>query len=378
MAEQMIETPAPVETPAAPAAPAVGLHEMSRKERDSFLADGTIPTRETKPVSDGGDAADADSSTAPVEGKKTAETAAKDVKAASEPAAPAKDKKARNSEENRVQELLTDRQRERERADRAERRQQELEDRLNALERGSKADGKKDSSTTDQPSEPKWKQLLAAKEFPKIEDFADPNEWQAATVAFAQQQFEQGLASREQQTAETQRTTEIAQQAFKRGASEIEADPTILDRIHPALEGLKAARSLPADQVGPPHFAKDVILFETEKPLALMAFYSTPEGQQEWADMMRSDARGIQRTIIARELKLGSVPQGEAAAPAKEKPAAKTFTKAPAPPDKEGPKGAVPADQVGAAVGTGDFDAFQAGMDERDPASTKRWGRRRG
>lgn len=363
-----------------PEAPPARFDELSKADRDAFLRDGKIPAQKDKAtVSDD----DADSSTAPAEGQKVAETAAKDVKAASEPAAPAKGKKdARNNEESRIKEVLTDRDRERERATRAERQNDDLRRRLDALEQGSKSDGKRDSSTKEPTSEPKWKEVAASREFPKIEDFENPNEWAAAVHLHTQQQIETALSQRDQASTETTHQREIAHAAFTRGATEIEADPTILERIHPELEALPAARAITAAGRQPTvdHHIKDTILFESEKPLAMMAFYSTPEGQAEWGALRGMDERGRQRTIIAREVKLGATtPQGDATAKGEKKPAAvvKTFTQSPAPPEKEGPKGAVASDAADSAVKTGDFANFQAEMDSRGDPAVRRYGRRR-
>ena len=359
-----------------PEAPSVGLHEMTRPERDQFLRDGKAPTREPK-VSD--DAADP--STAPAEGKKAAETAATKDAPASETGKPGKDKKARNSEENRVSELLEDRKRERERADRLDREARDLRTRLDALERGSKTDGKPDSSTKDQPSEPKWKQTAADKAFPKISDFESPDEWAAAVTEYTRAQIESGLSAKERESAEVMQTRQVAERAFTKGAAEVEADPTILDRIHPELEALPGSRAVRAAGGTPNinHHIKDQVLLESERPLGLLAFYSTPEGQREWHAMRQMDERGIVRTIVAREHQLGaSVTPGEATAKGEKKPAAKTFTKAPNPPEKEGPKGAQATDGAKAAVETGDFAEFERKMDAQGDGLTRRFGRRRG
>ena len=359
-----------------PEAPAVGLHEMTRPERDQFLRDGKAPTREPKFSDD-----DADSSTAPAEGKKAAETAAKEKPAASETATPAKDKKARNSEENRVSELLEDRKRERERADLVARENRELRTRLDALERGSKSDGKTDSSTKEQPSEPSWKKTAADKAFPKISDFESPDEWAAAVTEYTRAQIESGLSAKETQSAEEMQVRQTAERAFSKGAAEVEADPTILDRIHPELEALPGSRAVRATGGEPNinHHIKDQVLLESERPLGLLAFYSTPDGQREWHAMRGMDERGIVRTIIAREHQLGaSVTPGEATAKGDKKPMAKTFTKAPNPPEKEGPKGAQATDGAESAVKTGDFAEFERKMDAQGDGLTRRFGRRRG
>ena len=368
------ETPTAAATVVTPEAPSVGLHEMTRPERDQFLRDGKAPTREPKPDSDGGTAVDGDSSAPPADGKKAAEIAAKDTKAASEPAESAKDKKARNSEGNRVKELLAERERER---SEFARERHEMRQRLESLERSLKSDGKPDSSTTKQPSEPKHKQYAADKAFPKINDFESPDEWAAAVAVFTEQKIESVLSQRDNQSAESQVVRQVAERAFSRGAAEVEADPAILDRIHPELEALPGARAVRAAGHEPNinHLIKDQVLLESERPLGLMAFYSTPEGQREWDAMRRMDERGITRTIVAREHALGTVSRSEPAP--EKKPAAKTFTKTPNPPEKEGPKGAKATDGAESAVQTGDFAEFERTMDARGDGLSRRFGRRR-
>lgn len=371
---ETVETPAATEVVTSEA-PAQGLHEMSKADRDAFLRDGKVPATEKK--ADKGSDDKADSSTAPAEGEKAAETAASKVKPASEPGAPAKDKKARNSEENRVNELLEERKRDRELGSRLQRDNDDLRKRLDALER-QKSDGTKASSTDGKPDEPKWKAVAAAKEFPKIEDFDSPNEWAAAVHLHTQQTIESALSAKETAATEQSEHRQVLDQAYAKGASEIEADPTVLDRIDPGLENLKASRHLPADQRNKATDTKDFILYDMDKPLGLMAFYSTDEGRQEWAKMMSMDGRGIQRTIIARELSFGSVPQGDAAKATEKKAVVKNFTKAPTPPEKEGPKGALSTDGAKSAVESGDFAAFQAEMDAKGDGMSRRYGRRAG
>jgi hypothetical protein len=194
-----------------------------------------------------------------------------------------------------------------------------------------------------------------------------------------QQTIESTLSQREQQSTEMQQVRAVAEKSFTHGLSEIEADPTLMDRIDPGLENLPGARAVKAAGQEPNvnHYIKDTILFETERPVGLMAFYSTPEGKQEWAAMRGMTETARLRTILAREIRLGTTaPQGDATKGEK-KAVVKTFTKAPAPTEKEGPKGAVATDGADSAVKTGDYAALERELDARGDGLSRRWGRRR-
>lgn len=377
------ETGTQTDTTTAPDAPSKGFHELSKDERREFLETGKAPGAKAS------DGKTADSSTAPADGKKAAGTAAKDAPA-SEPGKPDASKKARNSEENRVNELLEDRKRERDRADRLQRDHDELKKRLDALEHSKpKADGTTDSSTTADPSEPKWKKYRAMKDAPKIADFDDPDDWGAAMSVFvaeqvAKEQAVSVVAERDRVSSEEAAVHQEMQRVIETAATRLEADeqahPDLKAKVDPGLKSLLPTRMLPEGT--PPtaaNFAKDCIVFESDYPLQLHAFYSTPDGQAEWAQMMRLDRRGIERTIARRDLSFSApATSGEAATANTQKAVSKTFTKTPPPPDKNGPKGNVVDDNAEAAVKTGDFGAFQRELDERDPGTRRRYGIRRG
>lgn len=378
-AEPEVTTADSTEAPAEAEGPSHGVGEMSKDERREWLATGKMPDRDKK-ASD----APADSSTAPAKDQKAAEIAAKGKKAASEPAAPAKDKpKARNAEENRVAELLEDRRRERERADLALRRATELETRLAALEK-SKTDGKEDSSTkADATGKAKASfKDLREQGAPDINDFDDPNEWAAAVIEFAHNRTAQELTTREQQAAEaarfSQEVDQVITMAVGRLEKEEQAFPHLKEQVDPGFRKVVPARLLPkGEQLGPHHVAKDFIAFEMDHPLQLSAFYSTPEGQAEWSQIMQMrSARDIERTIARRDLSFGlPKSQGEGTGEGK-KPAPKTFTKTPPPPAQVGPKGAAAADKAESAVKSGDFETFRAELDAREGVQ-RQYGRRR-
>lgn len=352
--------------------PSAGLHELSKADRDSFYSTGKLPTKTTD-TDDG-----ADSSTAP-SGEQSDATASKTA-AASEPAKPAKDKKVARNADERVTELLTDRTRERDRADRAERELDAMKQRLSALEK-PKQDAKADSSPAADPSQPEWKKFRGLPGAPKIADFTGEDaledfiEAKALFIAkqISKEQVDGTLSARDQQSAEhaeAQRHMEtVVNTAASRLEAEEKADPTLKDKVDPKFRALVPARFVPDGQaVGPHHYAKDFILFESEKPGALSVFYSSAEGQAEWQRMMTMPRRQLERTLIARELALGPSSQG---GPASASAAAKTFTKTPAPPEHAGKKPAHVGDPVEKAVQKGDFREFMRGMDEREGVTSR-------
>ena len=354
--------------------PSAGLHEMSKADRDSFYSTGKLPDTTTTDTKD----AAADSSTA-TPGEQAAEIAAKDKAPASETGKPAKDKKARNAEDNRVTELLTDRQRERQRADRAERELDSMRQRLEALEK-PKADGKKpDSSTAADPSEPEHKKYLAMPGAPKADQFdGDLDGYVAAMGAFIAKQIAREEATgviteRETQQAEyaaAEREMEtVITQAATRLQAEEQAFPQLKEKVHPRLKAITPARLLSEGQaIGPHHYAKDQMSFESEHPLQLHAFYSSDEGLAEWQSMMRMGPKQIERTILARDLSFRTSSQGDGKPAAV---AAKTFTKAPPPPENPGKKPASVGDPAEKAVQKGDFAEFMRAMDEREGVSSR-------
>jgi hypothetical protein len=369
MADESTPTPdttAPAGEAATPIdPPSAGLHELSKTDRDAFYATGKVP--------DASDAA-SDSSTDPAQGQKAAETAASDRAPASEPGKPAKDKKARNSEENRVNELLEDRKRDRERADREARRADALERELAEL-RKPKSDARADSSPAADPSAPGWKKYRDMKGAPKIGDFEGPDaleDFIEAKSFFIAQQIAREEAtgvvtereSQQQELAVAEREMEtVVTQAADRLQAEETAHPELRAKVDPRLRQIVPARMLPEGQaVGPHHYAKDQITFESEHPLQLSAFYSSEEGLAEWQALMRMSPKQIERTILARDLSLRTSPRADG----KPAAAAKTFTKAPPPPEHSGKKPAQVGDPAEAAVKKGDFRGFMKAMDERE------------
>lgn len=362
------------------APPEKGMHEMSREERREFLESGKAPTKAKE-----ADGTTSDSSTDPAKGQKAAETAAKDSKPASETGDPAKTPKARNNEENRVAELLEERRRDR-------RENDELRRRLEALEKGTapKSDAKADSSTAAATSatskiDPK---RLGADGVPDIDKYAENElpQFFKDLVTYGREQanadFTNHLSEREKahlEQAENHREMDrVVNQAADRMEADEKAHPGIREKVHRGLLELVPMRMLSDDErktANRDHFMKDCIVFESDHPWQLSAFYSTDEGWAEWQSMRQMDRRGIERTIARRDLLLG---QSTTGATADAKAPAKTFTKAPAPPDKGGAKSTGEADAAAAAVKAGDFSAFQAELDEREPETARRFGRRRG
>jgi hypothetical protein len=344
-------------------APSAGLHDLSKADRDSFYATGKLPAAKDPD-------ADADSSTAP-SGEQSDATASKTAPA-SETGKPAPGKKARNSEEGRISELLEDRRRDREMHSRLQRDNDDLKKRLEALEK-PKSDAKPDSSTAVDPSEPAWKKYRAMKDAPKADDFEHLDDYVAAMGTFVAQQIARQEATgviteRETKQAERAAADRDIETAVDTAHTRLQADetafPDLKAKVDDRFKQIVPARLMPDGQaIGPHHYAKDQITFESEHPLQLSAFYSTEDGLAEWAAMMKMPPKQIERTILARDLAFRRTPaQGKPAA------AAKTFTKTPEPPENTGKKPSHVGDPAEAAVKKGDFRAFMSAMDEREGA----------
>lgn len=340
--------------------PAVSINEMSKPERETFLKDGTVPSK--KP-----DAAAASSPAAP--DAQAAETAAL-PEPASEPGKPTK--KARNSEERRVEELLTERQRERQRADRAERDADDLRKRLDALEQ-AKPDATRDPSTppAHESAKDRYKRLAKHPDAPKAADFEDLDEYAAVMAGFVndqvgQERIDAALSKRDatqgQQAQQMRDLEAVATKSADRIDAERAKDPSLVEKIHQGFRDLPPARLLPSGTAaGPHHFAKDVIMFESEHPLALSAFYSGSEaGMAEWQRLMSLSAGEIQREIAYRDVSFRSTSA----------PVAKPFTNTPAPPPSLGHKPGAVVDKAKAAEGN--FAEMLAHLDAQEGRETPR------
>lgn len=355
------------ETPKSDAPPSVGFHALKGAERDAFLKDGTMPS--TPPADQPADAATA------TPGEQAASTDATQ-KTASEPVDPAKKKgkgvKERTAELDAEIRELNDRLRIR----------AELSKQLAASEPKPKPDAKTDSSTTATSETPDdtYERLANHPDAPDPETYTDLKKWGVAMAHFVASQVAKEAAStvyaeREQahgqQAAHTRELEAVAARAADRIDAEKAKDPTLPDRIHPDFRGLPPARVLPdGAAVGPHHYAKDLITFESEHPLQLSAFYSgSAEGIAEWQRLMQLSTSDIQREIAYRDVSFRSTQAASVPAAA-----AKPFTKTPEPPAALGTKPAGVFDKKKAAEGN--FDAMWALLDAEDGTETRKSSRR--
>jgi len=354
---------AQVERPSAPAAPAKGFHELTKTERKDFLATGKIKGPKVDP-----DATPADSSPAP-SGEQTDEIASK-IEAASEPAKP--EKKPKKPVDTRYEEILADRHRERDRADRAER---EL-DRLRA-DAKPKADALTDSSPAAKPSETaeqRWKRIAKLPNAPRAETFqGDMDEYTAAMAEFvastvSEEKFEQMFAERATQSRAEQEFAQTAEAAIGRAEARATADkaahPDIVARISESFKATPAARFLPPDQVRPHHIAKDLITFECEHPLQLAAFYSSEEGLAELKGMTSAEA--MRRAIYVRDASYGKPSHSSQV----KQPPSKPFTTAPEPSSKVEARPSV-SDPLSKEQPPGSFRDFMRLMDDKEGVQSR-------
>ncbi len=386
-AGQGAETPEVETTPAAIAKPTVGLHELSKAERSEFLKSGKTPDRKAEqPTSD----VDAASSPAP-SGDQSASTDA-EVKAASETAKPSQ-KGKKPSTDDRWNELLEDRGRQRERADTNEKIIGKLEQRLAALETSAKQGAKPDSPAAADPS--KDPRAYAKMEgYPKLNDFdGDVDEWGAAVTAFVAEQvtkrhLDAALSERDartqQERTQAQELDRVIDRAAARLESEKTANPELATKVHPGFHKLQPARFLPDDQITPSNLIKDFVMFDAEHPLSLSVFFSTEEGQAEFRRLATSVLQGgmtlreMDRALALRDASFSSAPGGAkptGTVKAGDAPR-KSFSKAPEPPAQVR-KEAGGGDAVERQVTSGNLSGFIQEMDAREGTQTRRFGRRK-
>lgn len=352
-----------------PEAPSTPFNELKGKDRESFLKDGKLPAKESTADQS------ADAATAKP-GEQAAPTGA-NKQTASEPVDPAKKKgkgvKERTAELDAEIAEMNDRLRIR----------AELRKQLEASEPKPKADGPKDSSTPAKPETPKerYKRLAQHPDAPRSEEFdGNLDEWGAAMAGFvaeqiAREQISSALSARDesqgQQAAHMRELETVALRAAERVEAETAKDPSLVEKIHPKFRDLVPSRMMPDGQtIGPHHYAKDLIMFESEHPLALSAFYSGSEdGIAEWQRICALPPAQLAREIAIRDVSFRS-------SQAASQPAlpAKPFTKTPEPPADLGKKPAGVIDKKKAAEGN--FDAMWALLDEQEGKDTRRPSRR--
>jgi hypothetical protein len=256
--------------------------------------------------------------------------------------------KRRKGADSRIQELL---------AERAQLRasQQDLQSRLEALERRPTQDAPKDSSPTAVKAE--WQRFAEMADAPKEDAFDRYADYTAAMSLFiADKRFEE----RDQRVREQSQMRQVQQQfervavtAAEKYQTYVKAHADAAERIHPDLQAIVPISLLPPNAPkGPHNFIAEEIL-KSDVPGPLMVHFS--EHPEDFDRLTRMGPAGIVREIGKLEAKLDSgSPQPVA-----------TATPPPPPPPTLGRKPGAPVDDLKAATDRGDFRAFREAYNRR-------------
>ena len=313
------------------------LETMSQEERTNWRLTGDVP-KDTPAETETPASSPADST--PAEPAEQAASTDASSTAASEPATPANPKT-----EARFKEILAERTRERDRADKAERELQAL-----------RAQQTKSDVPAPSPA--------SAKEFP------DYDSW---SQAHPEQGYDDFLLDKFQHVQTQQKAIEqqvAAQEAFTRTAQErvtaftgryreaLSADATLPTRIDPRLYDLKTVDA--CLQAGEPVTALNAVAQEiVESPQAVKLLVHLSEHPDTLASLASLSPAAVIRAMARLESQLDT--------PAIPPP--KTISSAPALTTTLGTRPAVPGDPISSSVRSGDFDAYRKAMNKREMAS---------
>lgn len=291
-----------------------------------------------------------------------------DAKPASEPGAPAVTKgkgvKERNAELDAEIAQLNEKLRIR----------KEIRRELDATERAQpKPDGKTPDSSPAVDKKAEAARFRAMPDAPKLDDvdaqgnavYASYDDWAIEMASFvADKKLEERDTRSKAEAAarqEEQRFTEKAEKASERFKSYLEKHPDAEKRIRPELLAIVPISQLrPGEPVGPHNFIAEQI-FESDFTGELADHFSTDAGVQDFQRLMRLSPDAILREIgrlEARFVTSGTAPTSTRSP--------KTVSTAPDPPETLGKRPAAPADDVEAALFSGDPVAYQDAMNRRD------------
>lgn len=251
----------------------------------------------------------------------------------------------RRNSDTRVPELLADRARERERADRLER---ELAQLRQPAQPSTDAKPAGSSPAAAQPAAfPSYDAFLATKPDASYEEYLD------ARADFRADQKYRALKAEETHAAERAQLSRTQQERATKFQERITAvtatDPEFISRISPDVLALKPFDALlPGERPSALNAIAEELLSSPLAPQLMRHFTDHPEVLQHLGTLSPRD--------LLREMgKLeASFPDAHAAAPLT------PVTGAPAPPTVLGTKPAAPANPIDAAVASGDMTAFKA------------------
>lgn len=344
-----VVTPTPAAPVASPAAPALlSPQEMTKDQWQESKLTGKFPTK---------DAPSATADSSPAEPAEQAASTDASSEAVSDAAAPVKAGKPRRNADTRVQELLAERAAERRRAD-------DLQRRLEALERQPKQDAKADPSPAATKAE--WQRFAELPDAPKEDAFDKYGDYTAAMALFiADKRFEERDQQSQQRTQFEAREREVETihaTARDRAATYFEQHPDAKAKVSPELLAIPPLSTLDPRTVDEMkqspegvamlrgHWLLDRVL-ESDVPGPLLVHFSGEQGQRDWQRLVAlPSAAAVTRALGSIEARLSS------GSPAP----VHTSSSAPAPPTTLGKRPGGPVDELKAAQDSGDFRRFKA------------------
>lgn len=325
------------------ASPPFDLGTLDAAQRQEWQLTGKLPEPQPKTEATEASPASSPADSTPAEPVEQVASTEASSTAAPEPATPKKSKA-----DIRFQEILADRQRERERAEKAERRLAEIEARQTTP----------DASTASSPA--------SAKDFPGYD------EWQQQHPDGPYEDYLLERFEHVQTQKQTIQQQHAAAEAFKKTASErtdaftkrfhdaVSADETLPTRINPQLYELQTVDA--CLQSGKPVTALNAVAQEiVESPNAVKLLVHLSDHPDELAKLATLSPAGVIRAMAKLDAQLES--------PAI--PPRKTVSTAPALTTTLGSRPAVPGDPLKAAIESGDYLRFRDAANARDMAGVK-------
>lgn len=217
-----------------------------------------------------------------------------------------------------------------------------------------------------------WQRYRNHPDAPQVESFESYEDYLDARSAFiADRKFEERERSA-RLDAESQKRAQSMQDRItsfhERLKSAREADPTFHDKLDPGLLEVEPAFALPPGAPVLPHNVLAQHVVWSEASTALLAHFSTPEGQQDWQRLCKTETPADLMLGFGRlEARfLGGAPAASTQTPAK------TVSSAPPPPTTVGSRASGPVDRKDHAVRNRDYSAYEAAADAEDLAVRRR------
>lgn len=218
-----------------------------------------------------------------------------------------------------------------------------------------------------------WQRYKGHPDAPQVESFESYEDYLDARAAFiADRRFDDRERTSRLDAESKQRAQSLQDRIsgfHSRLKSAREADTDLDTKLDPGLLEVEPAFALPPGTRPLAHnvLAQEVVF--SDASTALLTYFSTPDGQQDWQRLCESETPAdLMREFGRLEARfLGDVP-AKAAPPAPAKP----VSTAPPPPTTVGARASGPVDRKDHAVRNRDYSAYEAAANAEDLAVRRR------